>query len=175
MTSGSIGRQEDDTVLTVVGLTNLPEAIRGLDTLASPDYVDLFTATTSRATDKSAEEWARATLEDTPTGRSAPLLWRRLGLRLGPTPSPDYVQGWKIADRGEDWIRIETTSWFMTAHAVVQVDDRHLSLALFIRYDRPIAAHIWTPVSVMHRRAVPDMLRQALKAHAYRTSGIAHP
>ena len=175
MTSGSIGRQEDDTVLTVVGLTNVPEAIRGLDTLASPDYVDLFTATTSRATDKSAEEWARATLEDTPTGRSAPLLWRRLGLRLGPTPSPDYVQGWKIADRGEDWIRIETTSWFMTAHAVVQVDDRHLSLALFIRYDRPIAAHIWTPVSVMHRRAVPVMLRQALKAHASRTTGIAHP
>jgi hypothetical protein len=166
MTSASTGREEDDTVLTVVGLANIPEAIRCLDTLASPDYVDLFTATASDARDKSAEEWARATLEDTPTGRSAPSLWRLLGLRLGPTPSPDFVQGWKIADRGEDWIRIETTSWFMTAHAVVQVDHGHVSVALFLRYDRPIAALIWPPVSVMHRRAVPVMLHQALKAHA---------
>jgi hypothetical protein len=165
MASGSIGR-DAAAVLSVVGLTNIPEAIRCLDTLASPDYVDLFTAATSGATDKSAEAWARAALEDTPTGRSAPVLWRRLGLRLGPTPSPDYVQGWKIADRGDDWIRIEAASWFMTAHAVIQVDDGRVSIALFLRYDRPIAALIWPPVSVMHRRAVPIMLRQALKPHA---------
>jgi hypothetical protein len=171
MTSGSIGREEDETVLTAVGLTNIPEAIRRLDTLASPDYVDLFTATTNGATDKSAEEWARAALEDTPTGRSAPFLWRLLGLRLGPTPSPDFVQGWKIADRGEDWIRIEATSWFMTAHAVVLVDDGHVSVALFVRYDRPIAALIWPSVSVMHRQAVPVILRQALKADASRSGG----
>ena len=169
MTSGSIGRQEDETVLTVVGLTNIPEAIRRLDTLASPDYVDLFTATTSGATDKSAEEWARALLEDTPTGRSAPVLWRLLGLRLGPTPSPDYVQGWQIADRGEDWIRIETASWFMTTHGVVQIGNTHVSLALFIRYDRPVAALIWPPVSVLHRRGMPVMLQQALRAHASRS------
>jgi len=168
VTAGSIGREEDDTVLTVVGLSNVPEAIRCLDTLASPDYVDLFTATTTAAAEKSAEEWAQAMLEDTPTGRSAPTLWRLLGLRLGPTPSPHFVQGWKIADRGEDWIRIEATSWFMTAHAVVQVDDGHLSLAVFVRYDRLIAALIWPPVSVMHRRAGPVILHQALKAHASR-------
>jgi hypothetical protein len=162
--SGSIERKPDDTVLTVVGLNNVPEAIRCLDTLASPDYVDLFTASTSGATDKSPEEWARAMLEDTPTGRSAPLLWRRLGLRLGPMPSPDHVQGWKIADRGDGWIRIEATSWFMTAHAVLQVDEGQVSIALFVRYDQPIAAVIWPPVSVMHRREAPIMLRQALKA-----------
>lgn len=167
MTSGSIGRQGDDTVSSVVGLTDIPDTIRRLTTLVSPDYVDLFTVATSGATGKSAEEWARTALEDTPTGRSAPVLWRLLGLRLGPTPSPDYVQGWKIADRGDDWIRIETTSWFMTAHAVVQVDDGRVSIALFLRYDRPIAAVIWPPVSVMHRRAVPVILRQALKADAF--------
>jgi hypothetical protein len=164
MTSGSIERDDHDAVSTVVGLTNIPEAIHCLDTLASPDYVDLFIARTSGATDKSAEEWARAVLEDTPTGRSAPVLWRRLGLRLGPTPSPDYIQGWKILDRGDDWIRIEATSWFMTAHAVVHVDDGQVSIALFVRYDRPIAATIWPPVSVMHRRAVPVMLGEAVKA-----------
>jgi hypothetical protein len=165
MTSGSIRYEEDGTVVTMVGLSNIPEEIRCLDTLGSPDYVDLFTLTTSGAADKSAEEWARAVLEDTPTGRSAPLLWRRLGLRLGPTPSTDHVQGWKIADRGDDWIRIETTSWFATAHAVLKVGHEQVSLALFLRYDLPIAAVIWPPVSVLHRRGVPVMLHQAL-AHA---------
>jgi hypothetical protein len=168
MTSGSSGREGDDTVSTVVGLSNVPDAIRRLGALANPDYADFFTATASGATDKSAEEWARTVLEDTPTGRSAPRLWRLLGLRLGPTPSTAYVQGWRIADRGDDWIRIEASSWCMTAHAVVQVDEGHVSLALFVRYDRPIAALIWPAVSVMHRRAVPVMLRQALKAHASR-------
>jgi hypothetical protein len=158
--------QGNNDVVTAVGLSNVPEAIRSADTLARPDYVDCFTATAIGATDKSAEEWARALLEDTPTGRSAPSLWRLLGLRLGPIPSTDYVQGWKIADRADDWIRIETTSRFMTAHAVVRVDDGQLAIALFVRYDRRIAALIWPPVSVMHRRAVPVMLRQALKRHA---------
>ena len=61
-------------MLTTVGLSNLPDAIRRRDTIAGPDYVDLFTAVTPGTTDKSAEDWARALLEDTPTGRSGPLL-----------------------------------------------------------------------------------------------------
>ena len=156
---------KDDTVSSAVELRDVPESFRRLDTLTRPDYVDLFTTTAIGASRWSAEEWARAALEDTPTGRSAPLLWRRLGLRLGPA-SPDHVQGWKIAARGDDWIRIEAESWFMTAHAIVRVDHDEVSVALFLRYDRPVAALIWPPVSVMHRRAVPVMLRQAVRLHA---------
>jgi hypothetical protein len=172
MTSGP-NRADDDTLSMVLGPAEVPESIRCLDTLASPDYVDLCTAMTTGAADQSAEEWARATLEETPTGRSAPVLWRLLGLRLAPTPSPDCVQGWTIAARGEDWIRLETHSWFLTAHAVVQLDDEHVSVALFVHYDRPIAALIWPPVSAMHRRGVPLMLRQALTAHASRSTDAA--
>jgi hypothetical protein len=152
----------DDIVMTVVSLSDIPETIRAHDTLASPDYVDVFRVPASGAIDRSPEEWARAVLEETPTGRLAPALWRRLGLRLGPTPSAEHVQGLKIAARGEDWIRLETASWFMTAHGIVHIDDHHLSLALFVRYDHPIASLVWMPESAMHRRAVPVMLRQAL-------------
>jgi hypothetical protein len=152
-----------ETVSSVVGLCQVPESIRSLDTLTSPDYVDLHTVTTDEARYKSPEQWARAVLENTPLGRSAPSLWRHLGLRLGPPHSPDYVQGWKIADRGDDWIRLETASSLMTAHAVVHVDTTHVSLALFLRYEQPPAALVWTPVSSMHRRAVPAMLRQAIR------------
>jgi hypothetical protein len=154
-----------ESVSTVVGLHNIPEAIRSATTIGEPDYVDLCTVTTGDATNRSPEQWARAVLEETPLGRHARLLWQRLGLRLGPPGSLGYVQGWKIADRGDDWIRLETASSCMTAHAVCRVDDGQLSLALFLRYDQPIAALIWSPVSVLHRRAVPDLLRQALTNH----------
>ena len=153
----------DGHVSTVVGLRYVPEAIRSLDTFDNPDYVDLFTVTTSRATEKSPEQWARAVLESTPLGQSARSLWRLLGLRLGPRHSAHHVQGWKIAARGDNWIRLETASWYMTGHAVVRVDEGHVSVALFLRYNRWVAALVWAPVGVMHRRGVPAMLHQALR------------
>ncbi|MCU1451664.1 MAG: hypothetical protein JWP02_3834 [Acidimicrobiales bacterium] len=156
----------DGHVSTVVGLRNIPETIRSVDTFDNPDYVDLFTLTTRGAREKSPEQWARTVLESTPLGQSARSLWRLLGLRLGPRHSADYVQGWRIADRGDDWMRVETASWFMTGHAVVRVDEGRVSVALFLRFDSPVAALLWLPVGVMHRRGVPAMLRQALRLTA---------
>jgi hypothetical protein len=157
-----------DVVVAAAGVSKVPEQIRRLQPLPDPDYADVFTLRTSRAAHRSSEAWARAVLEHTPVGRSAPRLWRVLGLRLGPRSSPHHVQGWRIADRGDGWIRIEASSWFMTAHAVIHVEDGGVSVALFLRYERAIAALIWPPVSLMHRRAVPVMLRQALRPDAPR-------
>jgi hypothetical protein len=171
MHSESIRLDGDIPIVSVVGWANFPESIRSLDTFASPDYADLFSAAIRGSTNSSAEDWARIVLEETSTGRSAPILWRSLGLRLGPTPSADYVQGWKIADRGQDWVRVETSSWCMSAHAVLHVDDGLVSLALFVRFDHPMAGVIWAPVSRMHRRGVPIMLRQAIRAHESRDVG----
>jgi hypothetical protein len=153
-----------NAVSAVVGLRDVPEGIGRVNTLANPDYVDVFTIASREAKDYSPEEWARAALENTPTGRSAPFLWRFIGLRLGPRPSSQHVQGWTITGRGEGWIRAEAASWFMTTNAVVKVDDGQVSFALFVRYDRPIAAMLWPPISVIHRRAMPRLLHQALTA-----------
>ena len=78
----------------------MPPAVRRLVTLEGPDYADYFVAAVSGASQRTAEQWARTILEGTPSGRSAPALWRLLGLQLGPRPSPDHVQGWHIAGRG---------------------------------------------------------------------------
>lgn len=150
-----------DAVPTVVQQRNSPEAIRSLSTLESPDYVDLFIATANRATDKTPEQWARATVEGVhPWARF--VAWRVLcGLRLEPRPSPDYLAGWRIADRGDGWIRMEASSWFMTAQIVFHVDEGHVSFATFVCYDKPMAALVWPAVSIIHRRAVPELLRYA--------------
>jgi hypothetical protein len=151
-----------DAVPTVVQQRNVPEAICFLSTLESPDYVDVFTVA-SAVTDKSPEQRARATVEGvSPWARF--VVWRVLcGLRLGPQPSPDSLAGWKIADRGDSWIRMEASSWFMTAHFIFHVDEGHVSFATFVRYDRPMAALVWPALSIGHRRAVPDLLRYAVK------------
>lgn len=147
---------------TVLQERNVPEAIRSLSTFAPADYVDLFTVGTGAARG-APEEWARAGVEEA-AGRAGQFVWRViLGLRLERRPSPDHVAGWKIAERGEDWIRLEAASWHMTAHIVVQVDDDRLSIATFIRYDNPIAALVWPPLSNVHRRAMPGLLRRAVR------------
>jgi hypothetical protein len=52
----------------------------------------------------------------------------------------------------------------MTAHLVVEVDGGQLSVATFIRYDRPMAAFVWPPLSAGHRLAMPGLLRQTVRA-----------
>jgi hypothetical protein len=151
-------------VSTVVGVDEVPGTVRSIVTLADPDYVDLFTVPTPIAEDRSAEEWARAVLEQsTLARRNARLLWRLMGLRLGPRNSPHHVQGWKISGRGTNWLRAETASWYMTAQAICLVEQRQVSISLSLRYDRPVARLVWAGVSGPHQRAVPVMLRQALR------------
>src|SRR4029450_1567378 len=105
----------------------------------------------------------RTAIEDV-AGLGGQFIWRGiLGLRLKSRPSTGRVGGWKIADRGEDWIRLEAASWFMTAHLVTGLGDGHLSVGTFIRYDRPIAALIWVPVSAVHRRLMPGLLFQTVR------------
>ena len=140
----------------------LPEAIRPI---APPfDYVDVFTMRTSDATEVSAERWARAGVEDA-AGSAGQFVWRRiLGLRLDGRPSPDRIGGWAVADRGDDWIRLEARSWCLTAHLLVQVGDAAVTIATFIRYDRPPAGTIWPRLAAGHRRAMPGLMRRAARS-----------
>ncbi len=152
---------EGDPVPAVRQEHSVPDAIRSLSPMADPGYVDLFTMT-SGVPGRSPEQWARAMFEDVLGGR-AQFVWRVLmGLRL--KAAPDRVAGWRIAERGDDYVRLEASSWFLTAHLVVQADDEHVSFATFIRYDRPLAARVWPPMSKVHRKSAPGLLRQARMA-----------
>jgi hypothetical protein len=93
-------------VPTVVQQRNVPDAIRSLSTLESPDYVHVFTVA-SAVTDKSPEQWARATVEGlSPWGRL--VAWRVLcGLRLESRPSPEHLAGdhyHRVCPCGHRWV-----------------------------------------------------------------------
>ena len=156
---------------SVIQQRNVPDVIRSLSGMNSPDYIDLFTVTTNGAADASPEQWSRTAIEDV-AGRGGQFIWRGvLGLRLESRPSTERVGGWKIAHRGEDWLRLEASSWCLTAHLVIRLEGGHLSAGTFIRYDRPIARFIWLPVSAVHRRLMPGLLEQTVRRQARRSDG----
>jgi hypothetical protein len=153
-------------MLSVIQQRTIPESIRALSGMDRPDYIDVFTVTTNGAADATPEQWFRTALEDV-AGRGGQFIWRGvLGLRLKSRPSTERVAGWKIADRGEDWIRLEASSWFMTAHLVTRLDDGQLFAGTFIRYDHPIAPLIWVPASAVHRRMMPGLLIKTIRLRA---------
>jgi hypothetical protein len=145
---------------------NVPEAIRAKSGMARPDYVDLFTATAASAAARSPEQWARAGIEDA-AGFGGQFVWRvLLGLRLAPPASRHHVGGWTIAERGPCWVRLEAASRLLAAHLVVHVQDAEVSIATFIRYRRALAALVWPALAVGHRRAMPGLLRHAVRISA---------
>jgi hypothetical protein len=130
-----------------------------LSSLSRVDYADRFAVTTHA--DASPERWARAMFGNVPSAGER-LIWRGfLGLRLLPGRSPSTVAGWRIDGRGDDWIRLATDSWFLSANLVVRVADGEAALATFLRYDRWPGAVVWPPLSAVHRFLVPRVLRKA--------------
>lgn len=151
---------------TVRWRCEVPEAIRSLGALANADYADIVTATIDE-TPAEPEQLVHATLAGLP--RWLPLFITFvqrvfLGLRLKLRASPDHLLGWKIADRDENWIRIEAASWFLTGHVVIHVDEGQVSFASFIRYDRRLAAFVWPPVSLIHRQVALALVRRGIRA-----------
>ncbi|MEU4293079.1 hypothetical protein AB0E63_33060 [Kribbella sp. NPDC026596] len=144
---------------TAVGTQSIPEAVRALSSLTVIDYADEFTIDTDA--NATPEQWARAMFGDLPSVAEL-LIWRvLLGLRLSRGRSPATVAGWQIGARGEDWIRLEAASWFLTGNLVVQKIPGRVSLVTFLHYDRQVGNVVWPPLSAVHRRLVPGVLRAA--------------
>lgn len=161
----SVARREERSSMrhllaTVAQQYSVPEAVLSMSTMAPPDYVDLFTISTTRITGGSTERWARAVVEES-AGLGGQFIWRViLGLQLG--QAPERVGGWEIGGRGENWLRLEAASRLLTAHLVIQAVAGHLSVGTFIRYDTAVARFIWTPLASIHRRLMPGLLRKAV-------------
>ena len=154
------------SVDSAVGTHLIPESVRALSSLPDIDYADQFTLSTDA--DATPEQWARAMFGDVPSVAEL-LIWRGLlGLRLSRGRSQSTVGGWQIGGRGDDWIRLEAASWFLTGNLLVQTDGGRVSLGTFLHYRRHVGHGLWPPLSALHRRLVPGLLRGAaarIRAH----------
>jgi hypothetical protein len=125
--------------------------------MSAVHYTDRFAVRTNRR--RTPEQWARAVFGDVPNAGEF-FIWRiLLGLRLSRGPSPDTVAGWRIAARSPQAIRLQAASPALTAELVVGVAGDEVSLSTNLRYDRPSARLVWTPLSVVHRWLAPRALQ----------------
>jgi hypothetical protein len=151
---------------TVRWQRDVSEALYSLGALVDADYADVVTATID-ATPPEPERFVHEVLDDLPHWLPLLIAFVQrvfLGLRLKLRPSPDRLLGWKIVERGGTWMRIESASWFMTSHVVIHVAAGRVSVASFIRYDRRLAAFVWPPVSLIHRRVALALVHRGTRA-----------
>ncbi|MFF4196787.1 DUF2867 domain-containing protein [Nonomuraea sp. NPDC001831] len=146
---------------SAVGTGRIPPSVRALSSLPVIDYADHFALAGNSLAGATAERWARAMFGDVPSAGER-FIWRGLlGLRLARGRSPATVAGWRITARGDDWIRLAAASWFLTADLVVRAADGRVSLTTLLRYDRGLGRVVWPPLSAIHRRLAPRVLRGA--------------
>ena len=142
-----------------VGVHAIPEPVREISSLPGIDYADRFVLSTDA--EATPEQWARAMFGDTPDVVEQ-FIWRGLlDLRLSRGRSPATVAGWRIGGRGEDWIRLETSSRSLGANLFVQTAEGRVSLTTCLHYDRRWWQIVWALLSAVHRRVVPGVLRNA--------------
>lgn len=169
MTTGSV----ESAVESVIGTRSIPASARGLSSLGDIDYADQFTLVTD--VEATPEQWARAMFGDVPSAAER-FIWRDLlGVRLRRGRSPATVAGWLIGGRGDDWIRLDAGSWFLSGNLLVTTAGGRVSLATFLRYDRFPGRVVWPPLSGVHRRVVPGVLRAAAARVARRQRRLSAP
>jgi hypothetical protein len=137
--------------------------------LAGHDYADAFEVHLPGPDTRTAEQWLRSGLEESPAVvRRLILLVHRhvLGFELAPVGSPDHVLGWAVVGNEPDTCRLETSSTL--AHAVLlaqRTTPQTAALQTFLFYRRPTAARrIWAVVGPLHRTIAPLLLRRAARA-----------
>jgi len=90
----------------------LPPEVRALTTLDHVDDTDAFRLETGLAEERTAEEWARAPLEEAPAATRTTLRreWFELDVQLGSTEDERLVLGWPVRWNSPKYVRLAARS-----------------------------------------------------------------
>ncbi|WP_293697440.1 hypothetical protein [uncultured Agrococcus sp.] len=145
-----------------MGTDAVDPAILKRSSLSRIDYVDHFALTPFDATNASAERWARTMFGDVPTAAER-FIWKGLlRLRLRRGRSSTTVAGWLISEKSQSWIRLQAASAALTANLILHATEDSLSLTTLLTYERARGSMVWRPLSSVHRRLSPGILRDAV-------------
>ena len=144
----------------------VPRDARELSTLDHVDYEDCFVFETNAARDRTAEQWARAILEDAPAALRRTLRsgWLSLGLKLGSTtPSDRRVLGWHVRRSSPDVAILGAPSRLgFDADLLVKRQDGSMLFSTFVQVDSPAAKALWAVLPAGHQAVVRQVLEQAV-------------
>lgn len=147
----------------VVRRVAFPPSARALTALTRVDYTDAFVLPTSRARDRTGEQWARAILEDAPAATRTMLRrgWFALGLRLGSTEDRGRVLGWAVRRSAPDHVVLAADSPMgMEAEVLLKRDRGAVLVATILKLNNPLVRGVWAVFSPQHRRVVRHLLEQ---------------
>jgi hypothetical protein len=140
----------------------VPAAARALSTLSRIDYADAFLIESERAQERTAEEWARAILENAPAKVRTMLLsgWSAIGLKLG--RGDQSVLGWELRKRTTDFVLLGAESRLgMPGELLFKRQPGALLFATFVQHDNQIARTLWAGVEPVHIPTVRKLLEHA--------------
>ena len=127
------------------------------------DYADAFEVRVRERDRRSAEQWARAALEQAPL----PVRWTArtaqrdlLRMQLAPRSAPGHIVGWRIRTSRPDVIVLEAQSPLLRGAIVARrVEPTRLVVSTYIFYSRPRSARaVWAVVAPVHRKVVRYLL-----------------
>jgi hypothetical protein len=150
----------DDAVRQIA----LPMESRNRTTLPRLDYTDSFLVPTDRVQELTAEQWARRMLEAAPPWwkHALPRGWRTLGLEHGPASSADFVLGWPIRQKTDDYLLLGASGHRgLSAELLFERRPDGLLFATLIHQHNWAAKLEWAAIGAPHRQVVTYLLRHA--------------
>lgn len=145
----------------------VPAEARGLSTLSQIDYEDAFLVDVGDARRRTAEQWARAILDEAPAALRLELwwTWSVLGLRLASPRSARHVLGWELRRSTPDVALLGARSRIgMPAELLVKRETgAQLLFDTFVQHGNPIARAVWAAIDPVHRPAARHVLTQAAR------------
>jgi hypothetical protein len=150
-----------------VSAVTLPADARALSTLSRIDYADAFRL--DAGVERPAEQWVRATLNDTPLAVRSRLVagWLAIGLNLRGPWSANRVLGWKVQYSDPDVVLLAADSWLgLRGQLLFATEPGGLLFATFIEQNNPLARSLWAAITGQHQQIVRSLLVHAGRREA---------
>ncbi|MEV5649463.1 hypothetical protein AB0L57_14545 [Nocardia sp. NPDC052254] len=147
----------------VVRQQGISDDLLALSTLTDVVYIDCHVLETPVATTRTAEQWARAIMEEVPEAVRATLTaaWAGIGLDLTPG-APGTVAGWRITIAAPECVVLRADSGLdFHGELVVEVGDGTVRIATFVAMRGTRAPDAWFPVVPGHLAFVRSLLERA--------------
>jgi len=141
----------------------VPPAARARSTLDRIDYADAFVVDVSD--DRTAEEWARTTLEEAPAATRASLQsgWRSLGLKLDLTSREPSILGWRIRESTPDHVLLGAGGRLgLSGELLFERDGEQVRFSTFVKLGHVGARALWAAIEPTHVRIVRGVLEGAV-------------
>jgi DNA-binding PadR family transcriptional regulator len=148
----------------------IPPEARARSTLGRIDYADAFVVDVPD--DKTAEEWARKTLEEAPAATRASLQsgWSSLGLRLDLTSSHPSILGWRIRENTRDHVLLGADGRLgLSGELLFERRVNQLRFSTFVKLSHVGARAVWAAIEPAHVRIVRGVLEGAVAGSPCRT------